>query len=379
MHDRRQVFCTPVGVVREKRVKSGPHVANASGTLGPYEARAASLRAVAIEHPATAPSLLGPPQGLDATVSPPRTVPCQPFVPMALRVVCSVLLSVGFAGCGGFGYVTVYEPQRGMRTPTVVQRKANILAETRIALRCLEPPAAGPIERLLSSNEAREMCDRLRKALQDTGASPEIVGALPLDDEESAAYDLTVEWQVVQEHVAHSPWMAAASVLTCTFLPTIDQRTYLHRATVRGRDRNVLQVHESRARFIDYEGVGVWLITWALDLLRDDDHKVGDLHSRRRYSQDLYTQLTQTLVNARARSDLLGLTPRSAKRAIPSARSSVASPPATSTDALPTSTAPTSAPPTAAPPTSAAPTTAPPTAAAVPLMTVDPSDDPGDR
>jgi hypothetical protein len=255
-----------------------------------------------------------------------------------------------------------------MRTPTVVARKVNPLASTRVALRCLEQPTSDPIARLFAANEARDVCGRLAKALQNAGATATIVTTLAPGEGADEPYDLFVDWQVKQEHTAASSWMAAASTMTCTLLPTIEQRTYLHRAVIRGRDRSVLETHESRARFLDYDGCGVWLVTWWLDFLRDDDHKVGDPHSRKRYSNDLYTQLTQSLVNARARSDLLHLTEPRASTAL----TAPARPPTTTapTTTAPTTTAPTTTAPTTAP-TTTAPATPPPPAPSVPI---DPSD-----
>jgi pyruvate/2-oxoglutarate dehydrogenase complex dihydrolipoamide acyltransferase (E2) component len=325
----------------------------------------------------------------------------------AAAIGVALALVVVLGACPNATLVTVYEPQRGMRTPTLIERKVNPLATTRVALRCLEVPTTDPIARMFAANEARDVCGRLAKALQNAGATATVVTTLvPAARGEEDPYDLYVEWQVKQEHNASSPWMEAASTMTCTLLPTIEQRTFVHRAVIRGRDGGVLQTHESRARFLDYDGCGVWLVTWALDFLRDDDHKVGDPHSRQRYSHDLYTQLTQALVNARARSDVLHLTPPRINAGL-HAPATTPPPSSTTTPTTTTTPAPTPAPTPAAPTTTTTPTTPPttpptttPTPAvpaptpAVPAPTppqppppapstdaapVDPSDDPGAR
>jgi hypothetical protein len=318
---------------------------------------------------------------------------------MLLGLVAAALSS---SACPNATIVSIYEPQRGMRTPTVIDRKATPLGATRISLRCIEEPTADPIARLLESNEAREVCGRLAKSLQNAGASATIVTTAP-GAEADPPYDLYVEWQVKQEHTAGSPWMGAASALTCTILPNVEQRTYRHRAVIRARDRSVLQTYESRARFLDYDGCGFWLLTWILDVFRDEERKVGGDHGRRRYSRDLYRQVTQSLANARARSDLLRLTPPRWSRpaplpalaptalpppnpsiaagVAPGAAAAPAGRPPTSSAPLPPSSSPTpplpSSPPPAtlplpspAPPATAPPATPPPTSTILPTTPV---------
>jgi len=283
-----------------------------------------------------------------------------------------IVVGVTVSGCPNATLVTIYEPQRGMRTPTVVDRKIAPLAATSVALRCLEEPTGDPLSRMFASAEARDVCSRLVKSVEGAGATANVVSAPPGETDEP--FDLYVEWQVHEEHGARSPWMDAASTLTCTMLPSIEQRTYRHRAVVRGRDRSVLQTYESRARFLDYDGCGFWLVTWMLDFLRSDDEKVGGDHGRRRYSRDLYRQMTQSLVNARARSDVLRLTPprwsvnaaaRPVAPAAPTAAVPTAAVPQTPTTTTPTAT-PASTPtatPTATPTTTPATTTTTPTSA----------------
>jgi hypothetical protein len=293
-------------------------------------------------------------------------------------IAAAVALLVSAAG-GCSTLVTVYEPQGGLRLPTRVERQAAPLSSTRVALRCLEMATSDPLARLLAANETREICTRVSRALQQAGALVTTV-TNPQAEAATDPYDLYVDWQVRLEHEASSPWMAAASCLSCSLVPTIEQRTYVHRAVIRGRDRGVLHTHESRARFVDYDGCGIWLVTWLLDFLRADEDKVGDPAARRRYSRDVYRQLTQSLVNARARSDLLGLTPRRVDPAAvarlapggttapmtpaPATTAPTTTTPAPTTTTAPTTTAPTTTAPTTTTPTMTTPATTAPTTTA---------------
>ncbi|MDP2345287.1 MAG: hypothetical protein Q8O67_30365 [Deltaproteobacteria bacterium] len=263
--------------------------------------------------------------------------------------------------------VTVYEPQRGLQRPVVVDAAAQNFAGTSVEMRCLTSEDLPP-------GDAERVCSRLCLALQIQGA--ECQSTVPRDAEggglafDGKGADLTIEIESKSEHEDDYPALVLISALTFTLIPTIEEQTFSQHIVVRGRDRSVLLADGFRARFINYTGIAVWGINWLLDVfIRPDNQDMTGDAPNKDFSRDFYQQVSQLAFNARVRSDLLGLTrsPRRAAAPIPIA----APPPPTTTTTTPpaaaTTTTPepipevsTPLPPVLLPPPPPPPTTTPP-------------------
>jgi hypothetical protein len=218
-----------------------------------------------------------------------------------------LLLGSGTAlAASGCCTVTVYEPQRGLHRPVVVDAAAQNFAGTSVALRCLTNEDLPP-------GDADRVCRRLCLALQMQGA--ECQSTVPRDADggslafDGAGADLTIEIESRLEHEDDYPALAIISSLTFTLVPAIDEQTFSQEIVVRGRDRSVLITDGFRARFVNYTGVAVWTINWLLDVfIRPDNQDMLGDEPKKDFSRDFYAQVSQLAFNARVRSDLLGLT-----------------------------------------------------------------------
>ena len=253
------------------------------------------------------------------------------------------------AGCA----VTLYQPMGTLQRPTAVHLDDPTFAETRILVRCL----AGED---LPAGDAEKVCRQVAQSLRQQGAETETIvprrldEGLPAEAFDGRGAEFTVEIASRTEHSHDWPLLGAASVLTLTAIPTVEEYTFVQDITVRARNHTVLTSDTLRARLVTYTGCLVWSANWLLDwAVRDDDNDIsGDL-AHKAYSRDVYRQIAQLARNARVRSDVLGLT-------VPRRRQ--AAPKTTTTTTAPTTTTPMPATPMPATPMPATPMPATPTA-----------------
>ena len=266
---------------------------------------------------------------------------------------------VAGSGCSG---VTLYQPMGALQRPTAVHLADPTFQDARILVRCLAGEDLPP-------GDADKVCRQVAQSLRQQGAETETVvprrldEGLPADAFDGRGAELTVEIASRTEHSHDWPMLAAASLLTLTAIPSVEEYTFVQDVTVRARNHTVLGSETLRARLVTYTGCLVWSGNWLLDwAVRDDDNDLsGDL-AHKAYSRDFYRQVSQLTHNARVRSDVLGLTVPRRRRGSPpqpttatTATTATTTPPPTAATTTPTTPAPAPAP---APP--AAPPAAPP-------------------
>ncbi len=214
-------------------------------------------------------------------------------------VLCGLL---GASGC-----VTVYQPQRAIHRPVVIERAATNFAGLRVLVRC------NAHKEFLPVSKASLLCGKLAQDLEQQGATTEWVvpyGASFVEPPafEGAGADLTIEIESKIEHQYAYPLAVCLSCYTCTTLPTIEEQTFSQRVVVIGRDRSVLAEELFRERFVQYGGWGVWSLNYLLDwLVRDESQALSGDAGKKDFTRDFYGQIRQLAFNARVRGEILGL------------------------------------------------------------------------
>ena len=93
---------------------------------------------------------------------------------------------------------------------------------------------------------------------------------------------------------------------TLTLVPMMEEQSFAQDVTVRDSSGSLLASDSLQSRFIEYFGVGVWGVNWVADLLlRSEADKITGDVAQREFSNDLYSQLSQLMLNARVRSQVL--------------------------------------------------------------------------
>ncbi len=215
------------------------------------------------------------------------------------------LLSSTFASTG---CVTIYQPQKAIHRPVVVDRSPSNFAGMKILVRCMSHETDMP------APSASRLCGWVAEEFNRQGAETEIVvpvGAAYVEPEvfEGQRPDLTVVIESRTEHDYTNPWTVFISVITFTAAPTISEMTFSQRVFVLGRDGSVLVEEVYRERFVRYTGLGVWSTNYLLDwFVRPKDEAVSGDVANKDFTKDLHGQIRQLTFNAKVRSEVLGLT-----------------------------------------------------------------------
>lgn len=232
--------------------------------------------------------------------------PCARWRPLAGRG--AALLAVLPSLLGALGCVTIYQPQKAIHRPVVVDRAPDNFDGLRVLVRCVSH------EEHLPAPSASRLCGWVAEEFNKQGAETEIVvpvgnAYVEPDVFEGDRPDLTVVIESRTEHEYINPWTVFISVITFTAAPAISEKTFSQRVLVLGRDGSVLIEEVYRERFVDYVGLGVWSTNYLLDwFVRDDANAVSGDVAEKEFTKDFHGQLRQLTFNAKVRSEVLGLT-----------------------------------------------------------------------
>jgi hypothetical protein len=212
------------------------------------------------------------------------------------------LLSIGCMS------VTLYQPQKAIHRPVVVENAPDNFDGLRILVRCVSH------REFLPTSDASKLCANLSQEFLRQGADSQFVvpvGANWIEPEvfDGETPDLIVELQSRIDHSYKNPITHAASIMTLTLVPYITEQSFSQRVVVFGKDRSVLAEEVFKERFVQYNGCGVWSLNYILDwFFRDDDQDLMGKSGQKDFTRDFYGQVRQMTFNARIRSEILGLT-----------------------------------------------------------------------
>lgn len=201
------------------------------------------------------------------------------------------------------GCVTVYQPLTSLQQPVVVDPEVANFPGLRLLVRC----HAGDY---LDTSDAQTLCRNVGTLFRNQGAQVELevprAGRSGRDREEGAKPDLIVDLKARLLHEEDSAVLRVLSVFTWTLVPTIHEFTMAQDVSIRDGSGSLLVSDSLQGRFIEYMGVGVWGVNFALDLaVRPYEEEFTGDAPKREFSRDFYGQLNQLVFNARMRSLVL--------------------------------------------------------------------------
>lgn len=200
----------------------------------------------------------------------------------------------------------VYQPMRAVHRPVVLKRKPDTFAGTRVLVRCMARKLHFP------RSDAFKLCNNVVEDLRRQGAEAEAMvpyGRSWVAPEvfDGKTPDLTIQISNRIEHQGDSN-MKIWSALTCMLVPYRVENTQAQAITWFGRDGSVLLEETFRERFVEVGGLAVGIADVASMLSEDDGKEVSTRNSKKDFTRDFYGQLRQQTLNAKVRSELLGLT-----------------------------------------------------------------------
>lgn len=222
-----------------------------------------------------------------------------------------LLLAVGlFGGC-----VNVYQPISGLHRPVVVDTGVANFQDLRIAVYC--PPGD-----LVNREQARSLCTKVGTLFENQGARVvtstsrrglkgrysrlNLSSSRDSTDQEHPPVDLTLELRSRQVHEHRHPFLTVLCVLTYTIVPAVHDSTFAQDVIIRDGNGFLLVSDTLQGQIVRYTGLGIWMGNKVLDLVwrEEQDRLTGDA-AKRDLSADLYSQLSQLVLNARLRSQVL--------------------------------------------------------------------------
>ncbi|MCP4500562.1 MAG: hypothetical protein GY822_11435 [Deltaproteobacteria bacterium] len=233
-----------------------------------------------------------------------------PLLLLSRRRQYAALLAILMMGVltSGCLTVTIYQPQKAIHRPVVIQQTPDNFHGVRILVRC------NAHKDFLPPEDASKLCNGIATDFRRQGAESETVVPTGKNFIQGEVFDgkipdFTVEIDSKIDHEYDYPLTLMASVLTLTMVPTVAEQTFSQRVAVFGKDGSVLTEEVFRERFIEYGGIGVWSINYLMDwLIRSDDNALSGDAAKEDFTRDFYGQIRQMTFNARIRSEVLGLT-----------------------------------------------------------------------
>jgi hypothetical protein len=209
------------------------------------------------------------------------------------------------------GCVTVYQPLRSLQRPVAIDTGMSNFEGQRVLVRCASND-------YLDKADALRLCSSVSAVLGNQGAVVELetagsgpAGVHGAPDSGSAAQpvagpQLIVELKARLVHSDNSPLLWVLSLGTATLLPAVTEHTFSQDVLVRGADGFVLASDNIQARFVRYFGLGAWAANSLLDLLvRSESEKLTGSAANQEFSRDYYGHLSQLLLHAKLRAQML--------------------------------------------------------------------------
>ncbi|MEN0064891.1 MAG: hypothetical protein AAGA48_22290 [Myxococcota bacterium] len=203
----------------------------------------------------------------------------------------------------------MYHPLTGLHDPIVVDPRYPNFEGLGVTVRCL--PRDDLNDRAKASEEASTLCDRVSQLFETQGAVVTVSDVVDIDDfdeeeeeeEEEAPLDADLVMEI-RSRLVHKrqPFFTIPFFLASfTVLPVVEERTFAIDVAVRDGNGFLLLQDSYQGRVVSRGGIGPWLFNKLGDLGRAKEDRLTVAASRRRFSEDLYRQLSQQLFDAMLR------------------------------------------------------------------------------
>lgn len=215
------------------------------------------------------------------------------------------------AAASSSGCVTVYQPLVALQRPVAIDPQVANFQGLRLMVRCIS-------DENLKPSQADRLCRNVGTLFTNQGATVDLEvprgnasaarePRAKLDAGASAKPDLVMELKSRLLHEENSALLWVLSIASATLLPAITDTSISQDVTIRDSDGFLLVADALQARFVRYFSVAVWAVNGVLDLLvREPSDRVTGNSVNKEVSKDLYGQLSQLVLHARLRSEVLG-------------------------------------------------------------------------
>jgi hypothetical protein len=206
------------------------------------------------------------------------------------------------------GCVTVYQPLVALQRPIAINPQVANFQGLHLLVRCVS-------DENLKASQADRLCRNVSTLFTNQGATVEV--EVPRDTASGVRAaasrgtptkpELVMELKTRVLHEENSVLLWVLSIASATLLPAITDTSLSQDVTIRDGDGFLLVADALEARFVRYFSVAVWAVNGVLDLLvRSPSDRVTGTSVNKEVSKDLYGQLSQLVLHARLRSQVLG-------------------------------------------------------------------------
>jgi hypothetical protein len=207
----------------------------------------------------------------------------------------ALLVAALCSGCS----VTLYQPLVSLQQPAVVDPQAPNFEGLKLLVRC------HPGDYLLAS-DAQRLCRNVGMLFRNQGAEVDTEIPRGRGADEDREHDLVVDLSARLLHTDSSTALVMLSGITFTLIPTFAEHTFAQEITIRDASGFLLAQDSVQARFIEYNGVGIWTVNWLADrLVRADEDELTGARASLDFSRDFHARLSQLAFNAHMRSTVL--------------------------------------------------------------------------
>ncbi len=208
-------------------------------------------------------------------------------------------LVVGLSGC----VVRQYQPLSTLQRPVIVDPTLPNFADLDITVHCV------PGE-LLTRSRAGVLCDKVGLLFEAQGANvttidtegrfAERFGDAPEGGEtdETPRHDLILELRARKTHSSNRLFSWAAWAASFSVFPGVWESSFAQDVVIRDGSGFLLATHTLEGRLVTRYGLGHALLVRLADVGRARDKRVMDSLGRE-LSEDMYTQLSQLMLNAK--------------------------------------------------------------------------------
>lgn len=187
-----------------------------------------------------------------------------------------------------------------LQRPTVIDTRVGNFPGLRIQINC---HTGGPLD----SSYARILCRRLAVLLSNQGAVVRTnqEDALPAPDDDAPDeanqpdFDLRMDLRARRVHLQHNYLLWGISLATLTLFPTTGVKTIAQDIVIRDSTGFLLASETLQARLVRHVGAGYWLLNTILNwVAREDGERLGEEATKKDFSRDFYTQISQMVLNS---------------------------------------------------------------------------------
>jgi hypothetical protein len=185
-----------------------------------------------------------------------------------------------------------YQPLGGMRRSYLVSYQEQNFKGLSLRLKCLKSAT-------IDAFQAEELCEKMRVLFESQGALIKDASNKETEDDSQQKPDLSIVFSAKKIYDVENSWLWPVSFFTFTLIPVEQEFAVEQSMQIVDGSGQLLKTENFQARFVWVWGLGYWAINGLLNwTVRSDFENVTEETVKRDFSQDFYSQVSQTLYNA---------------------------------------------------------------------------------